>query len=234
LGKDESAPASGMGPKPASGMGAIFDWDGVVIDSSRHHEESWNRLAAEEKRALPEGHFLKGFGMKNEAIIPTILDWTLDEAEIRRLSLRKEVLYREIIRERGIDPLPGVRAFLERLQTAGIPRVIGSSTHRLNITTSLEILGLSGFFSAIVSAEDVTKGKPDPQVFLSAAAKIQRPPARCVVFEDAPMGIEAALAGGMKAIGVAGTHGNATLAKADKIVARLDELAIGDLEALFA
>jgi HAD superfamily hydrolase (TIGR01509 family) len=234
LGIHESAQASGIGATPDSGIGAIFDWDGVVIDSSRHHEESWNRLAAEEKRALPPGHFLKGFGMKNEAIIPAILDWTRDESEIRRLSLRKEVLYREIIRERGIEPLPGVRSFLERLRTAGIPRVIGSSTHRLNITTSLGILGLSDFFSAIVSAEDVTKGKPDPQVFLSAAAEIQRLPARCVVFEDAPMGIEAALAGGMKAIGVAGTHGNATLAKADKIVARLDELAIGDLEALFA
>lgn len=223
-----------MGATPASGIGAIFDWDGVVIDSSRHHEESWNRLADEENRVLPEGHFLKGFGMKNEAIIPSLLAWTRDEAEIRRLSLRKEVLYRELIRDRGIEPLPGVRAFLERLRTAGIPRVIGSSTHRLNITASLDILGLSGFFSDIVSAEDVTMGKPDPQVFLTAAAKIKRPPARCVVFEDAPMGIEAALAGGMKAIGVAGTHGNATLAKADRIVERLDELTIGDLEALFA
>ena len=85
-------------------LGAVFDWDGVVIDSSRHHEESWNRLAAEAGRVLPEGHFLKGFGMKNEAIIPGILGWTRDEAEIRRLSLRKEVLYREVIRERGIEP----------------------------------------------------------------------------------------------------------------------------------
>lgn len=234
MGIDESPAASRIDAAPASDIGAIFDWDGVVIDSSRHHEESWNRLAEEEMRVLPAGHFLKGFGMKNEAIIPAILGWTRDETEIRRLSLRKEVLYREIIRERGIHPLPGVRVFLERLQAAGIPRVIGSSTHRLNITASLEILGLSGFFSAIVSAEDVTKGKPDPQVFLSAAAKIQRPPERCIVFEDAPMGIEAALAGGMKAIGVAGTHGNAILSKADKTVARLDELAIGDLEALFA
>jgi HAD superfamily hydrolase (TIGR01509 family) len=218
----------------ASRLGAIFDWDGVVIDSSRHHEESWNRLAREEKRHLPEGHFLKGFGMKNEAIIPAILHWTDDGTEIRRLSLRKEILYREIIREWGIDPLPGVRAFLERLDAAGIPRVIGSSTHRLNITTSLEILGLDRFFAAIVSAEDVTQGKPDPQVFLKAAAKIDRKPEACVVFEDAPMGIDAALAGGMKAIGVPGTHGGAVLSKAHKLVRRLDELSIADLEALFA
>jgi HAD superfamily hydrolase (TIGR01509 family) len=226
LGKDASP--------SASRLGAIFDWDGVVIDSSRHHEESWNRLAREENRALPEGHFLKGFGMKNEAIIPAILGWTHDASEIRRLSLRKEVLYREIIREWGIDPLPGVSAFLERLDAAGIPRVIGSSTHRLNITTSLEILGLDRFFTAIVSAEDVTLGKPDPQVFLLAAAKINRAPADCVVFEDAPMGIDAALAGGMKAVGVSGTHGDSVLAKAHRRVRRLDDLSIAALEALFA
>lgn len=226
MGKDETG--------PVAGIGAIFDWDGVVIDSSRHHEESWNRLAQEERLPLPEGHFLKGFGMKNEAIIPAILDWTHDPGEIRRLSLRKEVLYREIIRAWGIDPLPGVRVFLERLEAAGIPAVIGSSTHRLNITTSLDILELGRFFTAIVSAEDVTLGKPDPQVFLKAAGKIARPPSSCIVFEDAPMGIEAALAGGMKAVGVAGTHGSATLSRAHRIVPRLDELRIRDLEALFA
>lgn len=220
-------------------LGAIFDWDGVVIDSSRHHEESWNRLAREEGRSLPEGHFLKGFGMKNEAIIPGILGWTKDEAEIRRLSLRKEVLYRDIIRERGIEPLPGVRPFLEALAAAGIPRVIGSSTHRLNITTSLGLLGLAGYFTRIepcdliVSAEDVKRGKPDPEVFLLAAGRIGMEPARCVVFEDAPMGIEAALAGGMKAVGVASTHGAGVLAKAHRLVRRLDELSVPDLETLF-
>lgn len=219
-------------------LGAIFDWDGVVIDSSRHHEESWNRLAREEGRILPSGHFLKGFGMKNEAIIPAILGWTQDESEITRLSLRKEVLYREIIREWGIEPLPGVRPFLEALAAAGIPRVIGSSTHRLNIVTSLELLGLSGYFTRatpsdlIVSAEDVKRGKPDPEVFLLAAARIGAEPARCVVFEDAPMGIEAALAGGMRAVGVASTHGAQVLSKAHRVVRRLDELSPADLSAL--
>lgn len=219
-------------------IGAIFDWDGVIIDSSRHHEESWNRLARETGRVLPEGHFLKGFGMKNEVIIPGILAWTEDEAEIKALSLRKEVIYRDIIREWGLKPLPGVRTFLERLSDAGIPRVIGSSTHRLNITASLELLGLAGFFSRdascdlLVTAEDVSRGKPDPEVFLKAAARIGIPPAQCVVFEDAPMGIDAALAGGMRAIGVAGTHGGQVLAKAHRIVARLDELSPADLEAM--
>jgi len=182
---------------------------------------------------LPAGHFLKGFGMKNEAIIPTILDWTSDPAEITRLSLRKEELYREIIRERGISPLPGAREFLERLAAAGIPMVIGSSTHRLNIETSLEILGLRGHFRALVTAEDVSRGKPDPEVFLKAAAALGKPPRDCVVFEDAPVGIEAALAGGMRAVGVATTHRGDVLARAHAVAGRLDALDIRDLEALF-
>ncbi len=214
--------------------GAIFDWDGVLIDSSRPHEESWERLAREAGRSLPTGHFLKGFGMKNEAIIPGILGWTSDPAEIFRLSLRKEELYRDIIRERGIPPLPGAREFLERLAAAGVPMAIGSSTHRLNIETSLEILGLRSLFRALVTAEDVSRGKPDPEVFLKAAAALGMPPSDCVVFEDAPVGIEAALAGGMKVVGVATTHPSAGLSRAHTVVARLDELDAARLEALIA
>ena len=217
-----------------SQLGAIFDWDGVIIDSSRHHEESWNRLAREEGRALPAGHFLKGFGMKNEVIIPGILDWTRDPGEIRRLSLRKEVLYREIIGEWGIEPLPGVREFLERLEASAIPCALGSSTQRANIAASLQSFGLDRFFRALITAEDVSHGKPDPEVFLKAAAGIARPPRLCVVFEDAPVGIEAALAGGMRVVGVATTHGREALVRAHATVARLDELDPARLEALVA
>ncbi len=226
-------PAGSSGEQPGL-IGALFDWDGVVIDSSAHHEESWNRLAREEKLFLPEGHFLKGFGMKNEAIIPGILDWTRDPAEIRRLSLRKEELYRIIIKEWGLEPLRGVQTLLDRLSDAGVPCAIGSSTHRLNITTSLEILGLRKYFRAMVTAEDVSHGKPDPEVFLLAAKALGLPALRCVVFEDAPVGIDAALAGGMKAVGVTTTHPKTVLSKAHLVVRRLDELDIDRLEALFA
>src|SRR5579871_5734159 len=92
----------------ASERGAIFDWDGVIINSAAHHEESWERLAREEERPLADGHFKAGFGMKNEVIIPELLKWTEDHGEIRRISLRKEALYREVVLERGIVALPGV------------------------------------------------------------------------------------------------------------------------------
>jgi beta-phosphoglucomutase family hydrolase len=215
-------------------VGAIFDWDGVLIDSSAHHEAAWERLAKERGLPLPEGHFKRGFGMKNEVVIPKVLQWGDQPELVQELSLRKEALYREIILERGISTLPGAREWLEQLHENGIPCAIGSSTHRLNIEVSLQVLGLKDFFASIVSAEDVSHGKPDPEVFLVAASRIDRPPAKCVVFEDAIVGIEAAHRGGMKAVAVASTNPFEALKNADIVVHRLDELSIPQLEKLVA
>lgn len=212
---------------------ALFDWDGVIIDSSTHHEESWERLAREIDKPLPEGHFKRSFGRKNEFIIPQILEWTTEETKIRELSLRKEALYREVVAERGVEPLPGVRTWLDRLREAGIPCAIGSSTHLENIKLSLDMIGLKDYFSAMVTSEDVKQGKPHPDVFLAAAAKLGAEPTRCVVFEDALVGIQAARAGGMKVVGVATTHPPEELTMADIVVRRLDELHVPQLTALF-
>jgi beta-phosphoglucomutase family hydrolase len=215
-------------------FGAIFDWDGVVVDSSSHHEESWERLAKETGFTLPVGHFKKGFGMKNEFIIPNLLNWSSRLEEIQELSLRKEALYREILIEWGIRALPGVAECLGELSKRRIPCAIGSSTHRLNIDTILSVIGLENYFAAIVTAEDVSRGKPDPEVFLAAAGRIGVAPNRCVVFEDALVGIEAAHRGGMKVVAVATTNPIEKLMGADLAVHRLDELSVDQLAALVA
>ena len=208
-----------------SEFGAIFDWDGVIVDSSASHEKSWEILAADEKRVLPPGHFKAGFGRKNQFIIPQILKWADDPAEIERIGRRKEELYREILKTSGIQALPGVRDLLEGLRAAGVPCVVGSSTPRQNIEHVMTLANLHGFFEGIVSAEDVSHGKPHPEVFLKAAVKINRVPAKCVVFEDAFVGLEAARAGGFKSIGVATTNPVETLrGKCDRAVERLTEV----------
>jgi beta-phosphoglucomutase family hydrolase len=209
--------------------GAVFDWDGVIINSGAQHELSWERLARECGRTLPENHFKRGFGMKNEVIIPELLGWTTAPVDIRILSLRKEAIYREIVREQGMTALPGVEAWLRRLREAQIPCVIGSSTHRENITTTLGVLGLEEFFSEIVTAEDVRRGKPDPEVFLTAARRIGVEPAKAVVFEDALVGIAAAKAAGMRVVAVSTTEPREKLAHADWVVDRLDELIVAQL-----
>lgn len=214
-------------------LGVIFDWDGVVVDSSRAHEEAWEALGREVGRPLPAGHFKAGFGRKNEHIIPHILRWDLPAAEVVRLGRRKEELYREVLERTGIEPLPGVRELLAGLQAAAVPCAVGSSTERKNIDTIMRVIGLGDFFREIVSADDVTRGKPDPQVFLLAAERLGVLPGACVVFEDSFAGLEAARAGGMKAVGVATTHPAEALAgRADRIVRRLDELTVAGLRAL--
>lgn len=217
----------------AAAWGAIFDWDGVVIDSSRQHELSWDRLAGELGYELPPGFFKQSFGMKNQTIIPNLLGWAHEPAAIREIAGRKEVLYREAVGEQGLEPLPGVVAWLRALQAAGIPCAVGSSTPRANIDFALGLIHLAEFFQEIVSAEDVAHGKPDPEVFLKGAARIGCPPERCVVFEDAHVGVQAARAGGMKVVAVATTNPASELTAADGVVHRLDELTVEQLAAWF-
>ncbi len=212
---------------------AIFDWDGVIIDSSRPHLESWELAAKELGFTLPPDHFKRSFGMKSNRIIPEILGWATAPEEIKRISDRKETLYRELIRKNGIEPLPGVAAWLEQLRVASIRCAIASSTERANIDCALSVIGIRDYFDAIVAGDDVTHGKPDPEVFLVAAQKIGWPPARCVVFEDAQVGIEAARAAAMKVVGVGSAHTAASLKNANMIVERLDRLSVEKLNTWF-
>jgi beta-phosphoglucomutase family hydrolase len=212
--------------------GALFDWDGVVIDSSAQHEKSWELLALEAGKALPSDHFLRGFGMKNQVIIPDILGWTDNVDEIHALSQRKEELYREIIRDEGIEPLAGLTALLELLREQGVHCAVASSTHRENIETVFDQIGVRDYFDAVVSAEDVGRGKPDPEVFLKSAESIACQPDRCFVFEDAHVGIAAGLAAGAKVVAVATTNPIFELGDAHLAVPSLSDLSWPALAAL--
>lgn len=211
---------------------ALFDWDGVIVDSSGYHELSWEVVASELRLPLPPGHFKRGFGRKNEFIIPEILGWARDRDDIKRLADLKEEAYRRLVREKGLEAMPGVMPWLQILRDAGIPCVIGSSTERKNIEAVLDVIGCRAFFRDIVSGDDVKHGKPDPEIFLLAAQRAGVAPKHCVVFEDAHVGIEAARAGGMKVVAVTTTHPREELKKADRIVDQLDELTLADMVSL--
>jgi beta-phosphoglucomutase family hydrolase len=202
--------------------GVIFDWDGVVIDSSAQHERSWELLAEEIQKPLPPGHFKAGFGKKNQEIIPGLLRWSDDPDEIRKLGARKEELYRELVREQGVTVLPGARELLEALKAASIPRSVGSSTPRSNLDAIFAATGLDRLFDAVVCGDDVTNGKPAPDVFLLAAERLGLEPMDCLVIEDAHVGIEAAHRAGMKVLAVATTNPLKELTRADSAVPSLD------------
>jgi HAD superfamily hydrolase (TIGR01509 family) len=205
----------------------------VVIDSRVQHARSWDALAATENRVLPEGHFIQGFGKRNQEIIPHILGWATDPEEVERISFAKEEAYRTQLVADRIEPLAGVVSWLESLRAAGIPCAVGSSTPRANVDCALKLWGWDSYFADMITAEDVHRGKPDPEVFVKAAQRLGLPPERVVVFEDSLMGIAAAHAAGARVVAVLGTHAEAEIPDVDRVVSRLDELTVEDVAAWF-
>jgi beta-phosphoglucomutase len=203
----------------------IFDMDGVLIDSYRAHFESWKRAAAEHGSTYTEAQFAAGFGRTSREVIAE--QWQsepLSDQQIAQIDQRKEALFREIL-SLDFPAMPGAVELIESLVEAGFRIAVGSSGPDENVRLAIDRLGIARFLSAIVTGNDVKRGKPDPQVFLIAAEQMCVPPARCVVVEDAPVGVEAAHRGGMHAIALASTGRTVEqLAAADLVVKSLTGL----------
>jgi beta-phosphoglucomutase-like phosphatase (HAD superfamily) len=216
--------------------GAIFDWDGVIVDSSDLHLKSWEALANELKLPLPNDHFEKGFGKRNETIIPQILGWSKDPAQINHWGKRKEEIYRELGNKDGIKLARGSKDFLKQSPASTFRCSIGTSTERKNVQLAISQHDLSQYFLGAACSEDVLKGKPDPEVFLEAAKILSITPKSCVVFEDSPHGIEAAKRAGMKTVALTTTHPSTTFMhlNPDLQVASLADLSVDQVEKLFS
>ena len=185
--------------------------DGTLVDSRALHWRSWQEALASEGVRVTERDFLETFGRRNDAILRLWLGADATPERVARVGDAKEVAYRRMVLDEGLEPLPGAAAWVTRLGAAGWRQAIASSAPRLNVEVVLRVLGLEPQFGALVAAEDVRHGKPDPEVFLTAAERLGVPPTRCVVVEDAEHGIEAARRGGMKCIGVGGIRGDVTV-----------------------
>jgi len=205
-------------PEPRA---VLWDMDGTLIDSAEYHWLTWRDTLAELGHTLTHEQFASWFGQRNDAILRRYFGDGIAAGEVTRLGDAKEAAYREMVRERGIEPLPGVRRWLLRLQETGWRQAVASSAPPANIEVILDVLGLRDCFDAWVSAEEVAHGKPAPDVFLRAAEKLDVAPARSVVVEDAPAGVEAGHRGGMRTIGLTSM---ARALDADIVVACLDEL----------
>lgn len=208
----------------------LWDLDGTLVDSEEYHWLSWRDTLRAETVELSYEQFLASFGQRNDRILAGWLGPDADPDRVRRIGEAKEQEYRRLAQTRGLAPLPGAREWLASLRAAGWRQAIASSAPRLNVETMLQVLDLTPYLDAIISAEDVTIGKPDPQVFLTAAAKLGVAPAHCIVVEDAAAGVEAARRAGMRSIGVTR---NGTLA-ADVFVRSLTELPEDAFERLLA
>jgi beta-phosphoglucomutase family hydrolase len=205
----------------AAARAVLWDMDGTLIDSEEFHWISWRNALANEGIAITREQFLSSFGQRNDSIIPQWLGAATTPERIQRIANAKEELYRDLVRKKGISPLPGVANWVQRLHEQGWLQAIASAAPRPNIEVVLEALGAAKCFQAIVSAEDVHRGKPDPEVYLTAASRVGASPDRCIVVEDAVAGVEGARSAGMRSIGV--SHNGKQL-PADVVVQSLDQL----------
>jgi beta-phosphoglucomutase family hydrolase len=205
----------------SSSRAVLWDMDGTLIDSEEFHWVSWRNTLANEGIAITREQFLSSFGQRNDSIIPRWLGTTATPERIERIANSKEELYRQLVRRDGISPLPGVANWVRRLHREGWLQAIASAAPRANIEAVLEALSATHIFQGIVSAEDVHRGKPDPEVYLAAAARVGVSPDRCIVVEDAAAGVEGARRARMRSIGV--SHNDAHL-PADVVVQSLEFL----------
>jgi len=199
----------------------LWDMDGTLLDSADYHWLSWREVLAAEGFELTRERFAESFGRRNDATLRAYFGEEFPLSEIERIGSIKEARYRDLIRNQGVKLLPGVGHWLARLKADGWRQALATSASLLNIDAILGALKLADFFDAIVSAEDVETGKPNPEVFLVAAARVSSPPTRCVVVEDSPAGIEGAHLAGMRVVGVLSSHASLP---ADIVVHTLEQL----------
>lgn len=208
----------------------IFDLDGVIVSTDRYHYLGWKRLADEIGVPFDRERNELCRGVDRMASLRIVLgpDHKYSESEMKVLADRKNEYYKELAMQISpADLLPGVLALLDGLEAHGVKCAVGSASK--NAEAVIERLGIRSRFRTIVTGHDFTRGKPAPDVFLTAASRMGVAPANCVVFEDAAAGVEAAHAGGMKAVGVGRPD---LLAAAERVVASLAEITYADLVTL--
>jgi beta-phosphoglucomutase len=204
---------------------AIFDLDGVIVDTAKYHYLAWKRLANENGFDFTEADNERLKGVSRTRSLEILLEigrLTVDEAARQQMALQKNDWYVEYVQRMGVtDILPGASEYLCALRARGIKTALGSASK--NAPLILERLGIAELFDAVVDGNKVSQAKPDPEVFLRAAAEVGVSPDRCIVFEDAEAGIQAARRAGMGTVGI----GNPTVLKdADVVINGLYQLII--------
>ena len=220
-------------PQPSSIKAVIFDLDGVLVDTARYHDQAWEELATGFGYALTEAdrHALKGRSRADslEYILEQAGWEDADPAQKSRWLQAKNARYLELVEElTPHDAAEGAQDLLGHLREAGIKLALGSASQ--NATKVLNKIGMEGAFDSVVDGTRTTRSKPDPQVFEMAASDLGLEPKDCMVIEDAPAGIQAALAGGFRTIGLGDPL---VLAQAHRVIASLKELSLDQGHVLF-
>ncbi len=190
----------------------IFDMNGTMIDDMHYHEQAWYDVLVNQLKAHLTVEQVRHqiYGTAAEMFARIFGADAFSAEEIEAITLRKESKYREEFLPH-LKLIAGLDAFLARAKEKHIPMAIGTAAPVLNVDFVLDNLNLRGYFPVVIGPDDVTKSKPDPEVFLKAAHRLGMAPENCLVFEDSPKGIEAAARAGMKAVGITSFHTAAEL-----------------------
>lgn len=203
-------------------MAILWDLDGVLVNSMEFHYQAYNEVLSPRGVELSRERYLREMiGIRNYVILRRVLG-DFPEEEVMELAEQKEQAFRRLIAGK-VKALPGAEPLVRRAREEGLRQAIVSSTPRANIEVMLQSLGLWERFDAIVGEEDATRGKPDPEGFLLAASRLGVAASDCVVIEDAPEGIAAGKAAGMRCIGVTTTRPPEKLSQADLVVPSLED-----------
>jgi len=197
--------------------GAIFDMDGVIVDTGWAHRQAWAEFARMHGAEFTDEAFLRTFGMQNYQIIPIVLGRDVPPEEIGPMGDWKEQRYRQIVSEKLTAP-DGLMTLLEDLKAHDFGIAVGSSAPKANIDLVLDRLAIRCSFDAIVYGDMVRRGKPAPDTFLTAAEMLGVPPDRCVVVEDAIPGVQAGKAAGMAVVAITATRTRQDLVQADRVI----------------
>ena len=211
----------------------VFDLDGVIADTGDLHEKAWFAYCDKYDIYITSELFRrKLFGRSNKETFKILLNREISDSELTKLVDEKEALYRRLAKG-NLSPTPGLQEFLEQASAKNIPMCVASSAPRVNVEFTLKETGTEKFFTHITSAEEVSRSKPDPEIFLLAADKLGYPPERCLVFEDSFAGIEAAQNAGMKLITVASTHTREELPQHFRCIETFSELQLDKAAGMF-
>jgi len=219
----------------------IFDFDGVITDSEILHFRAFNNVLAQHGLELTKKeYYTRYLGLSDIDCFGTLIDegrLGIEKAQVKGLIQQKTRVFEQLARTDG-KIIEGVRDFLDMLTTARVPIAICSGALRAEIELILEDAGLRRLFDVIVSAEEVSRGKPDPEGFLLALERLNETvvtpitPGQCIVIEDSHWGLKAAHAAGMHTIAVTNTYDAEQLSAAHRVVHRLSDLALDDLNGL--
>lgn len=202
----------------------LFDLDGTLLDNNDFHKRAWEQYLKENGKEISDEDFKENIsGRTNQDAVEHIYDKKMTEEEAEKYYLDKEKIYRKLY-EPHIAPINGLQDFLKELQEKEITMAIATSGIQVNIDFMFEHVPIKQYFQEIIQAKDISKGKPEPEIFLKTAEALGLPPEQCIVFEDLISGVEAGKAAGMRVVALTTTHTPEELKDADLVIKDYTEI----------